>query len=320
MLDFYNRKGEKIPFKRIILPLGLIFLPSLINKVIFEIGKRSPYAKKRENIYESFLGKVNFSVKGEGRPVLLVHDTFKGGGSWEWMRNLEVLSEKYKVFALDLPGFGLSQKPWTVYTAYDYTRLIKDFLREVVGEKAYAIASGESAAFLVQAAFLNEDLFEKLIVVSPSGVSEKGIMDEGKRRTLSGSVVGTSLYTLAVSRRNIRNFMEEKLFYNKKNVSAEMVGLAHFYAHIGGERGKHAYASRESGFLKTGILESFKSLKIPVLTAWGEENAVNPARNMNILERLRPELTYALFEKTSMAPHLENPYEFNRLAVEFFEE
>ena len=320
MLDFYDRQGKKIPFKRIVIPVGVLFMPSLVNKAVFEMAKRSAFSRRRENLYNSFLGKVNYTVHGEGKPVLLVHDTFKGGGSWEWDKNIDFLAENYKVYALDLPGYGLSQKPWTVYTAYDYTRLIKDFCRDVIKEKAYGIASGNSAAFLIQAAFLNKDIFEKLIVISPTGVSEKGIMNEKRRRLFSSSVVGTSMYTMAVSKDSLRDFLETEVFFNKKNVTKEVVGTCHFYAHAEGERGKHAYASHVSGYFKTGILNSFRQLQIPVLTVWGERNRFNPVKNMNILEALCPERMFAVFEETRMLPHYENAHGFNRIAKEFLEE
>ena len=320
MLDFYNKHGEKIPFKRIVIPVGVLITPSLVNKAVFELAKRSAYSRKRENTYNSFLGRVNYVVRGEGRPVLLVHDTFKGGGSWEWDKNIDFLAEKYTVYALDLPGYGLSQKPWTVYTAYDYTRLIKDFARDVIREKAFGMASGNSAAFMVQAAFMHRDLFEKLIIISPAGVSERGIMNEKRRRILASSVVGTSMYTMAVSKDSLREFLEEEVFYNRDNVTAEVLGTCHFYAHAGGERGKHAFAAQASGYLKTGILESFRQLEIPVLTVWGEKNRFNPVRNMNILEGLCPERKFAVFEETRMLPHYENAHGFNALADEFLEE
>ena len=320
MLDFYNKRGEKIPFKRIVIPVGALFVPSLVNKAVFEMAKRSSFSRKKENIYNSFLGRVNYIAKGEGTPVLLIHDTFKSGGAWEWDKNIDYLARKHRVYALDLPGYGLSQKPWTVYTAYDYTRLIKDFCRDVIKEKAFGIASGNSAAFLVQAAYLHRDLFHKLIVISPTGVSEKGIMNEKRRRLLSSSVVGTSIYTMAVSKDSLREFLETEVFYNKNNVTREVVGTCHFYAHAGGERGKHAFASHVSGYLKTGILVSFRELDIPILTVWGEKNRFNPVRNVNILEALCPERKFAIFEETRMLPHYENADGFNILAEEFFEE
>lgn len=320
MLDFYNRHGEKIPFKRIVFPIGALFVPSIINKIIFEMAVRSPYKRKKGNLYKSFLGKVNYNVSGKGKKaVFLIHDTFRGGGSWEWDKNKDVLSEKYKVYTIDLPGFGLSEKPWTTFTAYDYTRLIKEFIKDVIKEKCFAIASGNSAAALIHAAFMNPELFEKITVISPSGVNERGIMDDGRRRLFASSVVGTSLYTWAVSKARIRRFMENELFYRKENVTKELAETCHFYAHAEGSRGKHAYASHKAGYFKTGIRKSFEELKVPVLTVWGEEAVSNPVSNMDILEKLCPDNIFAVFEETRALVHYENAHGFNELTEKFFE-
>ena len=46
---------------------------------------------------------------GEGPPLVLLHG---GSGSWNhWLRNVEVLSQRYTVFAADLPGCGESALP-----------------------------------------------------------------------------------------------------------------------------------------------------------------------------------------------------------------
>ncbi|KAG0463218.1 hypothetical protein HPP92_021694 [Vanilla planifolia] len=52
---------------------------------------------------------VNFFCKGSGPPLLLVHGF--GASIAHWRRNIGVLSESYTVCAIDLLGFGSSDKP-----------------------------------------------------------------------------------------------------------------------------------------------------------------------------------------------------------------
>lgn len=53
--------------------------------------------------------KVHYCQAGQGRPLLLLHGLL--GGSFCWRFNIEALAEKYSVYAMDLPGSGLSDAP-----------------------------------------------------------------------------------------------------------------------------------------------------------------------------------------------------------------
>src|SRR6266849_5318748 len=53
--------------------------------------------------------KLHFQQGGSGSPLLLVHGLL--GGSFCWRFNLAALSQRYTVFAVDLPGSGLSDAP-----------------------------------------------------------------------------------------------------------------------------------------------------------------------------------------------------------------
>ena len=58
--------------------------------------------------------KIRYFVKGSGSPVMLIH-----GFGWfleTWGFNIFPLSRRYQVFVIDLPGHGLSDKPWNGYT------------------------------------------------------------------------------------------------------------------------------------------------------------------------------------------------------------
>jgi pimeloyl-ACP methyl ester carboxylesterase len=55
------------------------------------------------------MSKLHFTVQGEGEPLVLVHGL--GASSRWWRRNTKALAEHFKVYLVDLPGFGLSGSP-----------------------------------------------------------------------------------------------------------------------------------------------------------------------------------------------------------------
>ena len=62
--------------------------------------------KRRVSRHEVRVGgwPVRYEAAGEGEPVVLVHG-LSGSTHW-WSRNVQAIAERYRVYLVDLPGFG----------------------------------------------------------------------------------------------------------------------------------------------------------------------------------------------------------------------
>ncbi|NES80049.1 MAG: alpha/beta fold hydrolase [Moorea sp. SIO2B7] len=70
---------------------------------------------------------------GTGQPLLLIHGF--GASIGHWRKNIPVLAENgYRVFAIDLLGFGGSDKPALDYTVELWREQIKDFWEAQINE------------------------------------------------------------------------------------------------------------------------------------------------------------------------------------------
>lgn len=76
--------------------------------------------KKIKNI------KINYKQYGKGEDVILLHG---------WGQNISMmqplgdnLSANHRITIIDLPGFGVSDKPEYAYTVFDYTEIVHDLL------------------------------------------------------------------------------------------------------------------------------------------------------------------------------------------------
>jgi pimeloyl-ACP methyl ester carboxylesterase len=57
-------------------------------------------------------GRFNAVVGGEGDPLIMVHGYSVELNSWRtWERNIEAFSKNFRVYALDLLGYGKSDRP-----------------------------------------------------------------------------------------------------------------------------------------------------------------------------------------------------------------
>ena len=98
---------------------------------------------------------INYRSYGDkGIPLLLIHGF--GASVGHWRKNLPVLGEQYRCYAIDLIGFGKSAKP-TPKVELDYTfdtwaDQLQSFCEEVIGEPAFLIANSIGCVAAMQTA------------------------------------------------------------------------------------------------------------------------------------------------------------------------
>lgn len=126
---------------------------------------------------------VAYQSAGETGPAIVLVHGF--GASWgHWRKNLPVLGQSCRCFALDLIGFGASAKP-RPETEIDYTfetwgAQIADFCREVVGGPAFLVGNSIGCIAIMQAAVDFPDIALGVAALNPS----LRLLHERKRATL----------------------------------------------------------------------------------------------------------------------------------------
>ena len=72
---------------------------------------------KNKGNYFTFNGHQIFSLdEGEGAPLLLIHGF--PTASWDWSKIWSELRKYHRVLAIDMLGFGFSDKPKTILTVF----------------------------------------------------------------------------------------------------------------------------------------------------------------------------------------------------------
>ena len=275
-----------------------------------------------ESTHETPYGNLFYTVRGEGPSLLLLHGIYAGASSYEWKSTFAPLSERFRVYAVDLLGFGKSEKPDVAYTADLMEAVIEDFVRHVPGCGTLAIASSLSAAWSVHLTAYHPELFGGLVLVNPTGVytlaEPPGARARRRNQLLSTPVLGEAFYDALASHASIRYYLEEKTYYNPRMVDDAMVRHYWTSAHQpGSERAARAFVS---GMLNRAIREELPQVQTSLGIVWGAHNAYqNLLKEAEAFAELSPRALSRILETCGGLPHDEDPRTFNAFALDFFE-
>lgn len=107
---------------------------------------------------------VHYEVLGRGRPVILLHGLL---GSWRyWIPTIQHLQQNFRVYALDLYGFGDSAKKPEKYALRHQVALVADFMQEMGLPKAALIGHDLGAYVAVEFAQQYPDRVARLMIVN----------------------------------------------------------------------------------------------------------------------------------------------------------
>ncbi len=264
---------------------------------------------------------ANGQISDAATPVMLLHGINAAASSYEMRRIFEPLAGGYAVHALDLLGFGQSDRPPLEYDAELYVRLIGDFAREVIGSGRgiVMIASSLTGAFAIEAVARQPELFGKIVLIEPTGIRALAQPPTPPQYALYGllrsSVIGDSIFNALTSKPGLSSFLKRDVYTNPEEVTAEMVAEYHTTAHQ--EGGKYAPASFIGGRLNLAIADSFTSLKLPILITWGREATITPVWQLEDFLDANPRAEGRIIAHSGLLPHDEQAEQWLAIVGDF---
>lgn len=178
----------------------------------------------RETLSDPLTGVISFygSPEGVGRPLLLIHSINAAGSAYETRPLYLHYRNSRPVYALDLPGFGFSERSRRRYTPRLMAEAIRVVTAEIRARHGYgpidAIALSLSASYLAKACLTRPEDYATLGLISPTGfdgrLSGEGPPDQHRgrdlvRELLDKPVIGPTLFGALISRPSMRFFLEK---------------------------------------------------------------------------------------------------------------
>ncbi|KAF3329385.1 pheophytinase [Carex littledalei] len=249
---------------------------------------------------------ISYLVKGNGPgpPLLLVHGF--GASIAHWRRNIDILSEKTTVYAIDLLGFGASDKPpGFTYTMETWAELILDFLAEVV--KKPTVLVGNSVGSLA-------------CVIAASGMNNKAIVDDWRIKLilpllwlvdflLKQRRIASAIFERVKQRENLKNILIS-VYGNKEAVDDDLVEIIKRPADDDGAL--DAFVSTVTGPPGPSPVTLMPKISVPVLVLWGDEDPFTPldgpvGKYFSSLPSKIPNLKLFILPGTGHCPHDDRP-------------
>jgi len=248
---------------------GIAVCLDAANRAVFALAERTGRAAKRdgEKVYKWRFGRVRYVVTGhvDAPPLLLVHGVGMGAGLHEWDAAMPELSRHYRVYALDLLGFGQSEKSAVTVSAYLYSLLIHDFAKHVIGEKTFVVANNLSCSFAAVASQMGsaQSLFAKMLFIAPHSLRQTSPRRRHAwlKKLLECPILGTSIYLVMASRCILRTHLERLGLAKVTNAQIDAFYAA---AHHGGANARYTMASFLTNFLYVETDRALRMAAAPV--------------------------------------------------------
>ena len=285
----------------------------IINRIHTSLYTAKNLLANSENLfYDWRFGKIRYQKKGNGSPLLLVHDLTVGSSNYEYHRLINNITEHHKVYSIDLLGYGLSDKPSITYTNNLYEQLISDFIKNVIKRKTSIVVSGESVPFVMLSCHNNPELINKIICINPQNLYLQNQIPSNQTKLmkffLEIPIVGTFTYHVLTNRHTLEKMFREQYFCHSDEIKEKYISNYLEAAYAGKYYSKFAFASYVGKYMNMNILHELKEINNSILMIGGEKEK-DIKTTIDNYKYYNAAIETAYIPKTKHLPQLEAPDE-----------
>jgi pimeloyl-ACP methyl ester carboxylesterase len=230
---------------------------------------------------------IHYETFGRGEPIIFVHGWL---GSWRyWVPVMEDLANEYRTYALDLWGFGDSDKGREQYDVQSYVGMLIDFLDQLGIESAPLVGHTLGAAIIARLAAQYPRRVSKLLAVG---------------LPLTSEAINRKLLTAG------SNDMLARLFWHRQRPYAEVEGGLP-------KTSKNAIALTIQSVARLDFRETLEEIDVPVLTVYGDRDSVISPAQVDELEDNHYAARAIVLSGAHHFPMLDQTARFGRLLRDF---
>jgi pimeloyl-ACP methyl ester carboxylesterase len=272
--------------------------------------------------------QICYTVEGSGRPIVLIHGF--GASIGHWRKNIPALVEGgYRVFALDLLGFGASDKPQLDYTLELWEEMVADFWAAHIQEPAIWVGNSIGGLLALMVLAHHPAIASGGVLLNCAGGLNhrpdelnpplRFIMGTFTR-LVSSSLVGPFLFNRIRQRQQLRSTLKQ-VYCDHNAVTDELVEL--IYQPSCDPGAQKVFASILTAPPGPKPCELLPDIQQPLLILWGEADPWTPISGATLYQELahdQPQrVMFQAIADAGHCPHDERPEDVNRLILNWLE-
>ena len=267
--------------------------------------------------------KTHYVEAGDGEPLILVHGGGPGAsGEHGFRQNIPAFAQHFRVYALDLIGYGLTDKPPVEYWEQPMAEHLAGFIDTLGLERVRLLGNSMGAYVTAKYALDHPDRVVRMLFVSSATIATAMGVPRGETDGMKAMAAMRD----EVTADKMRRFLET-LCHDRAGITDELVEsrvkMALLPGALEAQRSHGAIRAR----LRTDpnlrqifdLTNRLPKVAIPLCLIWGQEDRFAPVDQAYALQKLLPNLTELhVLEHSGHQCQNDEVERFNAIALEFF--
>jgi pimeloyl-ACP methyl ester carboxylesterase len=243
--------------------------------------------------------RIRYLDIGTGPAVVLIHGF--GASLDSWMPVIPVLAKHHRVLALDLKGFGWSDRPEGDYSLAAQARLVLGLMKVRGIERAAVVGQSWGAAVALSVVVAAPERVTRVAVYGGLAYEDQvsSFMSWARVRGM-GKLMFWLMWDDSMLVENAQT-----AFYDKSLVSIE--NLDRIEASMARPGATAAAYSVVHHLRLVEVEKRYRTLQHPVLLLWGREDEITPVRFGERLARELPNAKLIVYPRCGHIPQIEAP-------------
>ena len=253
--------------------------------------------------------KIHYIQKGKGEDLLLIHSV--GQSLYTFRELIDKLASRFRVTAIDLVGFGYSQKPYYFnYSLNEMGDFIDHFMEAMGMDYAHLFGFSMGAGYVINFAKRYPDRAGKIVLLSPGGITPEmpASIKLIPNRFLGGLAVNMLSY------RSVKKMLGE-CYFDLTNHTDNLCD--EYYKPIASQDAKRVIRSCVSYYYDDDVVHSLKNVVSDTLLLWGNEDKWHPTEMADLFRAVMPKVKYSLIRNAGHLAHEEKAEKVAQLIKQF---
>jgi len=267
---------------------------------------------------------INYTVVGDGQPLVLVHGF--GAAIGHWRNNIPAWAAAgYRVYALDLLGFGQSEKPDLDYTIELWAQMLQEFWHSHIQVPAVWIGNSIGGLISLTVAAQAPEMAQGLVLLNcAGGLNHRpeelrwplNWMVAGFTKLVATPGLGTFLFNQMRQPHRIKNTLKQ-VYGNPEAITEELVEI--LYRPSCDPQAQRVFTRILAAPPGPRIADLLPQVKAPLLVIWGETDPWTPVKGGKIFQAWGEHhpVKFITLPKTGHCPHDERPDQVNPIVLEW---